>query len=348
MERLRIYAYQIQSVNQELDDKVIWKDIKSWSNEDLDGNKSMIFSTNSTESGYEDISSIQNWEKYGDGVIEKRKQIKLIFADTTWENLSLSEKEIVAKYFLVDKTKRDEVLTQQQQDDNNYFKLYNYLSKDTIENNNISNLFLVPKSIDYKQEIDGNLNPEYTFDENGWLVEATYYENVTLTQNAMGFTQYDYDNPILKVEAVYNMKPDGYVGSREVTRRWYRMDGTLDPDSKVTNKVYTPMSARDEGKRRRRNLVNELMIETVGLFIMTSGDLSDVPTAESDAMPLLKEISSGISDYYEYGSKIDTQGNDFLLKSQIINSTYSRLDNYVPNTNDTVTIRQYLISKIDI
>jgi hypothetical protein len=328
--------------------QTLFTGLLSWSNDDLNGNKSMIFTYNQSEEGYENISSIENWEKYGDNVIQKRKQIKLIFEETVWENLSLNEKEIVARYFLVEKNLRDEVLTQQEQDDNNYFKIYNFLSEDVIEQRDIKNLFLTPKSIDYKQDIDGRFHPEYTFDSNGWLIKCVYHENLEISQDPQGFTQYSYSNPILEVDAVYTIKPDGYVGSRTITRKWYRLDGTLDPDSKVTEKFYEPMQARDEGKRRRRNLINELTIEAVGLFIMTSEDLNDVSSAEADAIPFLKEISSGISDYYEYGSKTDTQGNDFLLKEQILNSAYARLDNFVPETNDTVTIRQYLISKLDV
>ena len=94
--------------------------------------------------------------------------------------------------------------------------------------------------------------------------------------------------------------------------------------------------------------MNQLMIQTVGLFIMTSNDLPDVPTAEADAIPFLKEITSGLSDYYEYGNKRDSQGNDFLLKQQILASQYPRLDNFVPGTNNTLTIRNFLISKLDV
>lgn len=319
-----------------------YKDITSWA----DIENPLIITFNQAEVGYENISSINTWDLYGP-IFEKCKQIKYLYDDTSWELLSLQEKKIVAKHFIVDKTLRDEVLTQQEQDEHNYFKIYNLLSNDIIETNSISNPFLTPKSIDYKKHIDGRLHPKYIFDEYGWLVECEYFENLEISQNQLGFTQYDYSNPILKYEASYTMKDDGYVGSRTVTRRWYRLDGTLDVDSKITQKFYEPMMARDEGKRRRRNLVNILMIQTVGLFIMTSVDLEDVPTAETDAMPFLKEISSGLSVYYEYGSRQDASNNNFLLKQQIIDSTYSRLDNFVPGTDDTITIRDFLINKLD-
>lgn len=328
--------------------QTLYTALQSWSTDDLNGNDPLKITFNDSESGYENISSIQNWEKYASNFKERYQQIKTLFEENEWQYLSTSEKEIVAKYFLVEKALRDEVLTEEEQTDYNYFKLYNYLSDDVIYTKGISNLFITPKSIDYKQEIDGRFYPKYTFDDNGWLVECEYFSELEISQDAQGFTQYNYSNPILKYEASYTMKPDGYVGSRTVTRRWYRLDGTLDADAKITEKFYEPMNARDEGKKRRRNIVNSLMIETIGLFIMTSPDLPDIPTTETDAMPFLKEISSGLSDYYEYGSKEDSLGNNFLLKQQILDSTYPRLDNFVPETNDTVTIRDYLITKLSV
>lgn len=339
--RKYIHAYIV-------DGQTLYTGLKSWSNDDLNGNQPIIFTLNESEVGYDNISSIQNWEKYGNGHIEKMKQIKIIFNETTWENLSLEEQKIVAKYFLVDKSKRDEVLTQQQQDDNNYYKIYNYLPQDRFKQKNINDLFITPKSIDYKKEIDGSFNPEYIFDSNGFLVEATYYENVGMSQSTEGFIQYNYENPILRVQVNYSVRPDGYAASRKVTRRWYRMDGSLDLDSKVTNKVYTPMLARNEGKRRRRNLINELLIETVGIIVLTSPDLDTVTEAETDATPFMSNISDAISAYYEYGTKEDINGNPCQLIQEVMSSTYSRLDNYVPNTSPAITVREYITHRLNV
>jgi len=323
----------------------LYKDLSFWSTDILNGNKPMIISFNESEDGYENITSIKMWESYGDQ-FDKYKQIKYIYDNSNWESLSLEEKKIVAKHFIVEKNLRDEVLTQQEQDDNNYFKIYNLLSKDAIETRGLTNPFLTPKSIDYKREVDGRLHPKYIFDNTGWLIECEYFEKLEITQNQLGFTEYNYSNPILKYNAEYIIKDDGYVGSRTVTRKWYRLDGTLDSDAKITQKFYEPMMAREEAKRRRQNLISNLIIQTVGIIIMTSEDINNVIEAEDDAIDFMKEVAPGISEYYEYGSKKDTQNNPPKLIQLIINSTYTRLNNFVPGTNNTVTIRDYLISRL--
>ena len=125
------------------------------------------------------------------------------------------------------------------------------------------------------------------------------------------------------------------------------MDGVLSDDSKATFKVYPPMVARDEARRRRKNLINDLLVKTVGLIIMTSVDLDNVTDAETDALLLLKDINSAISAYYEYGTKHDTNGNPCVLIQEIAVHPYARLDNFVPGTNDTVTIRMFIMGSLD-
>lgn len=308
---------------------------------------------------YTDDSSITNWCKMLDlGLCTRyvaRTHISEIYDDMQqqspalgWQDLSNEEKVILAKHYLVPSNLRLEVLSQDELDMYNYFKIYDYLSEDAVIKYGYMDPLVTPKSVDYKKDLDRRLHPKYVFDSLGFLVSCTYYKDLSITQNQLGFTVYTYSDPVLKYEASYYIKPDGYVGYRTVTRRWYRMDDSLDPDSKITVKYYEPMTARDEGKTRRRNLINELLIQVVGLLIMTSNDLPNVAAAETDAIPFMKSITNGISDYYEYGSKLDAQGNPCLLVQQIISSNYSRLNNFVPNTGNTVTIRMFIISRLSV
>ena len=326
----------------------LYTQVKSWSGNELNGNEPLIFSINDNIEGYENITNIKNWYKFCTNKNKLRPQLEYCYFDTTWEELDLDEKKIIASYFIVDKTLRDEVLTEEEQNNYNYYLLYDFISDDVYEYKNLNNNKITPKSIDYKKELDIRLHPKYTFDSQGYLTQCIYYQNLELTQNQLGFTVYTYSNPIIHYSAVYNIKPDGYVGSRVVTRKWYMADGTLSNNAKISEKFYEPMKARDEGKRRRQNLINNLIIDTVGLFIMTSPDLNNVTDAETDAMEFMKEVGSGISEYYEYGNKMDIDNNPCKLIQQVMNSTYSRLNNFVPGTNNTVTIRMFLISRLNI
>lgn len=304
--------------------------------------------------GYTNITSITTLDSVGPTVglrhCDIRKEIKNLYntqTGTTWSAYTTNEKTVLSKYFIVDKTKRDEVLTNEEQDEYNHYKLYDFLSDDAFESMGSVNTKTTPKSVDYKKDLSVRLHPEFGFDKFGFLTGCTYYENITITYDQYGFTVFTYDNPVVDYKANYTFADNGYVATRTVTRKWYKMDGTLSDNSKTTFKVYEPMVARDEARRRRKNLINNLLIQTVGLIIMTSNDLSNVSEAEADAMELMKDINSAISAYYEYGTKVDAQGNPCQLIQEISVHPYVRLDNFVPGTNDTVTIRMFILNALN-
>lgn len=318
----------------------------------LNGNDPFISSTYSTVAGYSNISSIVNWDNYGLGIgmrhCDIRSEVESLYLGTTWSALTTEEKEVVSHFFLVDKDKRDEVHTQQEQDEYDHYVLYHHLSDDALARlGGNPDYSITPKSIDYKKDIDMRYHPKFTFDDNGWLTECEYFEDLNVTVNAYGFHVFNFSNPVLKYESSYTQGADGYVQSRTVTRSWFLTSGTYSTDTKTSFKIYEPLTARAEGRRRRQNLINRLLIDTVGLIIMSSGDLSNVSEAEADAVVLMKEVADGISEYYEYGTKVDAGGNPCKLIQQITGSTYSRLDNWVPGTGDTVDIRTFILGRLD-
>lgn len=317
-------------------------DIKSW---DSDLEPFIISDVNSM-SGYENISTIGNFYKYINDFRIKYHQIKILLSETTFDSLTESEKKIVCLLHLTSKSNIDFYLTEDEKERYNYFKIYNFTSDDALDK--VSDLKIPPHSLNYKTDLMVRLNPEYIIDDTGFLKSVIYYENLETSFDSNGFTQMNYSNPILKYEADYILHPNGYVDKRTVNRSWYLMDGTLSEKIKVSNKVYDGMMSRDEGNRRRRNLINKLLVETVGLFIITSSDLNNVVEAESDAIPFMKEISNGISDYYEYGNRKDSQGNPCLLIQMVLDSNYNRLNNIIPNSSPEITIRDYIIFKLDV
>lgn len=317
-------------------------DIKSW-NSDLDP---FVVSDTSTLTGYENISSITNWYSLINDFRIKYHQIKILFSETTFSSLSEGEKKIVCLFHLTTQSNIDSYLTVDEKERYNYYKIYNFVSDDALDK--ISDLKIPPHSLNYKTDLLLRLQPYYVFDDLGFLKSVIYYESLETSLDSNGFTQMNFSNPILKYEADYTLHTNGYVDRRTINRRWYLMDGTLSSSSKLSDKIYDGIMARDEGKRRRRNLINKLLVETVGLFIMTSADLSTVIEAETDAIPFMKEISDGISDYYEYGNRKDSQGNPCLLIQLVTDSTYTRLDNLVPDSSPEITIREFIIFKLDV
>lgn len=298
---------------------------------------------------HQDITSIETWEKWGYrfnySLGEVREQIEFIFNDTTWESLTEEEKKIVARYYLVDKTQRDEVYTDLEQSRNNYYKIYNYVTRDVW--NRGLDITEPPHGLDYKIQMRKKLNPKYIINDLGMLEECIYYETVSNSEDSFGIIQKTYTNPIMKYEADYVYHANGYISQRNVTRTWMMMDGTWSPYTKKDTKDYDLIQARDEGRRRRTNLISKLMMEVAYLLMITEG-LSSIDTAESVAIPLMKDLRNGVNDYYEYGNYSDIEGNKFLLYTDLLNANYDWLDNFVPNTGNTLTIRQFILSRIDV
>lgn len=96
-------------------------DIGTWTSEDVGGTDAFVAikDTDSVPTGYVDISSIENWDKWGynAGCDYKliRTEISKLEQFQVWANLTTAEKAVCARLFVVDKSKRDEIYTTVQQ-----------------------------------------------------------------------------------------------------------------------------------------------------------------------------------------------------------------------------------------
>jgi hypothetical protein len=91
--------------------------IINWSISELNGNKAFLVSDVDIQN-YEDVSSIFNWDTYGNKIKDfnyVKDRIKELTDQIGFGNLTTGEKIISAKYFVVDKTDRDSVLTEDEQ-----------------------------------------------------------------------------------------------------------------------------------------------------------------------------------------------------------------------------------------
>lgn len=100
-----------------INDQPVGTQLLSWQIDDLGGNAPFkVESTVST--GYQDISSITNWLRFGYRLVDYkvvRHNIIIIAATTGFSNLSQSEKEICATMFAVAKSDRDSLYSLEQQ-----------------------------------------------------------------------------------------------------------------------------------------------------------------------------------------------------------------------------------------
>lgn len=95
----KLLAYKING------NQIIGIDTDTWYNEDLNGNEpfKIILSGETMPSGYTDITSIQNWDKFGLNVANDYLVPKFEIRDITnlsgWTGLTNTEKDIVIKYY---------------------------------------------------------------------------------------------------------------------------------------------------------------------------------------------------------------------------------------------------------
>lgn len=86
-------------------EEVIGIDIDSWKNRDLEDNEpfGVVFDYEEVLDGYTDISTIENWHKYGNMVANDylviKDQIKYIMLDIGWSGLTYNEKILCIQYY---------------------------------------------------------------------------------------------------------------------------------------------------------------------------------------------------------------------------------------------------------
>jgi hypothetical protein len=88
----------------------------SWSQGDVNGPPFIVGET--LNPIYQDVSSILNWDSFGESVKDYnyiRDRIKYFVDTIGFQNLSYDEKYISAKYFVVGKSERDSVMSENEQ-----------------------------------------------------------------------------------------------------------------------------------------------------------------------------------------------------------------------------------------
>jgi len=132
---------------------------------------------------------------------------------------------------------------------------------------------------------------------------------------------------------------DRMVYMRKLRVNWYMDDGSVGAE-KTTFKYYSAEESLKLGERRRRNVVSDMKISTIGLLEMISG-MTRIE-ATMFGMEFLGMITNEITQYIE--------GVEDPLKNKILTCAEEGcewLDSEIPNSGG-ITVRQYLYSNIDL
>jgi len=201
------------------------------------------------------------------------------------------------------------------------FKIYNYINDD-----NIKEVYYPPTEYDYNL-LGLNKNRIFT---KGELDRIDYYGNVDSGGTFQDLVLSEYREYYRKDRMVYKRKLD---------IEWYLEDGTTGA-TKTTYKYYSPEESIKLGERRRRNVISDLKIASIGLLQQISG----LTQIESTMLGLdfLEIVTTEISKYIE--------GVEQPLKDKVLSCNEDGcewLDLEIPNTGG-ITIREHLYSSINI
>lgn len=181
---------------------------------------------------------------------------------------------------------------------------------------------------DYNYDILG-LSKKRTFDK-GELNRIDYYGYLD-----SGGTFQD----LILSEYREFFRKDRMVYMRKMKIDWYLEDGSTGA-TKTSLKYYSSEESLKLGERRRRNVISDMKISSIGLLQAISG-LSQID-ATMQGMAFLAMVTNEITQYIE--------GIEDPLKTKVITCSEAGcewLDNVIPNTGG-ITVRQYLYSNIDI
>lgn len=201
------------------------------------------------------------------------------------------------------------------------YKIYHYMN-----NQELKEYYRPPLDFDYNVL---GLSKKRTFSK-GELDKIEYYGYLD-----SGGT---YQDLILTEYRTFYRK-DRMVYKRKLDIEWYLDDGTTGA-TKTTYKYYSPEESLKLGERRRRNVISDLKIASIGLLQQVSG-LTQIE-ATMTGLGFLGIVTTEITKYIE--------GVEQPLKDKVLNCNEDGcewLDLEIPNTGG-ITVRQYLYSSIDI
>lgn len=184
-------------------------------------------------------------------------------------------------------------------------------------------------SLDYVRGLSLRLAPSRTFD-NGVLTHTDYYSTVSFDV----YGQEVFTDPVICEQYDYVRNSDGFAVSRTLTIKWITEAETDHVVTKTRYKTYNLTESIRETDRRRKNILDELKTNMIGLFVAAMG--MTVDAAIQTGQVFFEHHINDIVAFKEIG---EVQS---LLDAITADVTHAWLDNIVapPST----TMRQYMLS----
>lgn len=197
-------------------------------------------------------------------------------------------------------------------------------------------------TLDYKVGLTQRLAPKTIFNDKGVLIRIEYYPNSSL--NALGQEVFEGDVVVSEDDVYFREGPSNALGVsgpdtsfalfRDKTISWYRNDGTIGA-SKTLRKTYGPAQRLAESERRRRNVIDLLQQQLLGLLIGGLGFTQGETILQLQTFDAL---------HLPYTSSYLSNGNELPLIASIASDTeHPWLDVEV---QEGVTVRQVILSRL--
>ena len=184
--------------------------------------------------------------------------------------------------------------------------------------------------LDYTRGLDRRLAPERTF-VNGVLTHVNYYASVSLSPYGTEV----FDDLVVVEDYEYTRNADGFALARSMTIKWLTEAETYHEVTKNRFKTYNLTESIRETDRRRRNILDTLKTNMIGIFVQGMG--MTVDQAVQTGQSFFEHHITNIIAFKEIGevqTLIDAIGAD---------STHPWLEAPIaPN----VTMRQYIMSTL--
>ena len=189
-------------------------------------------------------------------------------------------------------------------------------------------------AIDYVVQLTVRLQPVLTRDASGWLIQREFFESATRQPDG---TLVGVGPVFVRESYTYTFDADDNLESRDKLIEWFAEDDTICATKTRGPRVYSITEALEQGKLARKNVIDRIQMQTLGLIVMTTG--WDNATATASGGSFMLSIQAQTQNYVEASDKTALVNAIAAAPS----ATWSWLENDI---GGGVTIRQFMIGSL--